>query len=382
MWGNSNEVPVLRGGAGHEVSELVGSKSSDEDVSPSLVSIIIINFNYGRFLESAVRSALNQTYAPLEVVVVDDGSTDNSLCVLKKFEGLITVISKQRGGHVSAFNAGFAACQGEVVVFLDADDVLRPNCIARVMAHWRRGLSKLQYRLDTIDAEGADQRMFFPDYPATLTSEEIKRRLLRFGWYPWPVSSGNAFARDFVAKVTPICEQRIFKSPDGFLNKMAPLFGAVGVLDEVLADYRVHGCNVWAQSGKVTNREAFSRTVRFDAILHAEFVATAARFGFNVDDYNHQPVPQWVERRQLSLRLCPERHPIADDTMLAVLSRGLHSAAVAPGLSVFGRLSWALWFILIAVLPERPLLYFLQRGRAQSHRTSWARSLVLMSKRA
>ena len=223
---------------------------------------------------------------------------------------------------------------------------------------------------------------FFQTIPPTLTSEEIKRRLLRFGWYPWPVSSGNAFARDFVAKVTPICEQRIFKSPDGFLNKMAPLFGTVGVLDEVLGEYRVHGANVWAQSGKATNREAFSRTVRFDAILHAEFVAAAARFGFMVDDYDHQPVPQWVERRQLSLRLCPERHPIADDTMLAVLSRGLHSAVVAPGLSVFGRLSWALWFILIAVLPEWSLLYFLQRGRAQSHRTNWARSLVSMSKRA
>jgi hypothetical protein len=119
------------------------------------------------------------------------------------------------------------------------------------MANWHKGLSKLQYRLDTIDAEGVDQRMPFPDYPPTLTSEEIRRRLLRFGWHPWPVSSGNAFARDFVARLTPICEQRIFKSPDGFLNKMAPLFGPVGVLNEVLGDYRVHGANVWAQSERL-----------------------------------------------------------------------------------------------------------------------------------
>ena len=329
-----------------------------------------------------MRSALNQSYVPLEVVVVDDGSTDNSLSILKKFEGQITIISQQRGGHVSAFNAGFAACQGEVVVFLDADDVLRPNCIARVMASWRRGLSKVQFRLNTIDADGIDQRMPFPDYPPSLTSEEIKRRLLRFGFYPWPVSSGNAFARDFVSKVTPIPQERIFKSPDGFLNKMAPLFGKVRVLDEVLGDYRVHGANVWAQSGRATNRETFARTVRFDAILHAEFVAAAGRFGFTVDDYVHQPVPQWIEMRLLSLRLCPEQHPIPHDTVANVLRLGVHSALVAPGVTMLGRLSWMGWFIGMALIPEQPLLRLLQRGRAQAHRSQWARSVVRMSKRA
>jgi ADP-heptose:LPS heptosyltransferase len=352
------------------------------DVSALLVSVVIINFNYGRFLEKAVTSALDQTYAPVEIVVVDDGSTDNSLCILKKYEGRVTLISKKRGGHVSAFNAAFAACRGEVIVFLDADDVLRPNCIARVMANWRRGLSKVQFRLDTIDAHGIDQRLPFPHYPPTLTSDEIKRRLLRFGWYPWPVSSGNAFARDFVLQVAPIPQERVFKSPDGFLNKMAPLFGNVEVLNEILGAYRVHGANVWAQSGKAANRATFSQTVRFDAVLHAEFVAAAARLGFTVEDYCHLPVPQWIEMRLLSLRLCPERHPITGDNMLAVLKLGLYSAAVAPGINIVGRLSWTSWFIAIAALPEWPLLYLVKRGRAQSRRSKWARALVGMSKRA
>jgi glycosyltransferase involved in cell wall biosynthesis len=351
-------------------------------MTPPLVSIVVINFNYGRYLEKAVASALAQSYAPLEVVVVDDGSTDNSLNILKKFAGRISLVNKSRGGHVSAFNAGFAASRGDVLVFLDADDILFPNCIARVMTLWRSGLSKVQFRLNTIDANGVDQQLPFPFYSRTLNHDEIKRRLLRFGYYPWPVSSGNAFARRFVAKLAPIPQERIFKSPDGYLNKMAPLFGEVAVLDEILGAYRVHGGNVWAQSGESINREAFPRTVRFDAVLHSEFVTVAARLGHAVDGYGNQPVPPWVENRLLSLRLCPDLHPIEGDTVAGVLRLGLRSAAVAPGVTAFGRLSWALWFIALAALPKLALPYFLKRGRAQSHRSSLARTLVRWSIRS
>lgn len=351
------------------------------EVPRTLVSIVIINFNYGRFLREAVASALAQSYARCEVIVVDDGSTDESLQVLEPFHGRITLVSKAQGGHVSALNAGFAASRGEVLFFVDADDTLRPECAARVMSAWRPGLCKMQFRLDTIDAKGIDQHMPFPYYPRNLTGGEIKRRALRFGYYPWPVSTGNAFARTFVAKLAPIPPERIFKSPDGFLNKMAPLYGDVAVLDEVLGAYRVHGGNLWAQSGKSINRATYARTVRFDAVLHAEFAAAASRFGFKVAEYGRQPVPQWIENRLLSLRLCPEQHPIPGDTIPGVLWLGLRSALAAPGITVLGRLSWMLWFIALAALPETMLLQVLRRSRAQSHRSPLARMLVKWSNR-
>jgi glycosyltransferase involved in cell wall biosynthesis len=121
--------------------------SVPEEVRRPLVSIVISN--------------LNQTYELVEVVALDDESTDNFLDILKQFDGRITVVSEARGGHVSAINAGFAASRGEVLVFLDADDVLYPNYIARVMRSWRRDMSKVQFRLDTVDAEGIDQQMPF-----------------------------------------------------------------------------------------------------------------------------------------------------------------------------------------------------------------------------
>jgi GT2 family glycosyltransferase len=141
----------------------------------------------------------------------------------------------------------------------------------------------------------------------------------------------------------------------------------------------VHGRNAWAQSAQGINRETYARTVRFDAVLHAEFVALAARHGHDVGAYEQQPVPQWVENRMLSLRLAPERHPIAGDTVWHVARLGLRGAMVAPDLNVFGRATWMLWFVALAVLPVPWIVYLARRGRAQSRRSLLARILVRLA---
>ena len=74
-----------------------------------LVSIIINNYNYGRFLDEAISSALNQTYPHIEVVVVDDGSTDDSRQLIANYEDHIVSVLKENRGMSSACNAGFAA---------------------------------------------------------------------------------------------------------------------------------------------------------------------------------------------------------------------------------------------------------------------------------
>ena len=132
------------------------------------VSIIVDNYNYGRFLGIAIESALAQTWKNLEVIVVDDGSTDESPEVISRYVGRITAIRKENGGQASAFNVGFQHSSGQLVIFLDADDVLYPNCVACVVARYRAGISKIQYRLDTIDAAGRNMSMPFPYYSPDL----------------------------------------------------------------------------------------------------------------------------------------------------------------------------------------------------------------------
>ena len=84
-----------------------------------LASIIVNNYNYGRFLPDAIESALAQSYPRVEVIVVDDGSTDHSRAVIARYGARIHAVLKPNGGQASAFNAAFAHSYGEA---------LRPHC--------------------------------------------------------------------------------------------------------------------------------------------------------------------------------------------------------------------------------------------------------------
>jgi glycosyltransferase involved in cell wall biosynthesis len=90
-----------------------------------MVSIIIPCFNHARFLSEAIESALAQTLAPLEVIVVDDGSTDDSADVASRYP--VKLVRQGNAGLAAARNAGLAVSRGAIVIFLDADDRLRPE---------------------------------------------------------------------------------------------------------------------------------------------------------------------------------------------------------------------------------------------------------------
>ena len=93
------------------------------------VSIIIPTYNHARFLRAAIESALRQTRPALEVIVVDDGSTDETPEILAQFDDRICVRWQENRGPAAARNAGIAAARGDFLLFLDSDDVLLPACV-------------------------------------------------------------------------------------------------------------------------------------------------------------------------------------------------------------------------------------------------------------
>ena len=102
-------------------------------------SIIVSSYNYGRFLRVAIDSALNQTYPETEVIVVDDGSRDESPQIIAEYGGRITPLIKANGGQGSVFNEGFKLSRGDVIVFLDSDDMLFSDTIERTMPLFEDG---------------------------------------------------------------------------------------------------------------------------------------------------------------------------------------------------------------------------------------------------
>lgn len=101
------------------------------------VSIIIPCYNNGSYVAEAIQSALSQTYENIEMIVVNDGSTDDSDAEISKFSDQITYLNQTNSGACVARNNGLARASGDYIKFLDADDILEPDCVETQMAHAR-----------------------------------------------------------------------------------------------------------------------------------------------------------------------------------------------------------------------------------------------------
>ncbi len=98
-----------------------------------LVSIITPSYNQGEFIEETIKSVLNQDYPNIEYIVIDGGSTDNTLSILEKYKGRLHYISEKDEGQSDAINKGFKLAKGDIVAWLNSDDVYAENCISKAV---------------------------------------------------------------------------------------------------------------------------------------------------------------------------------------------------------------------------------------------------------
>lgn len=102
------------------------------------VSVVISNYNYGRYLRQAIDSVLTQSRPPLEVLVVDDGSTDGSEAVVRRYGDRVRWVQQHCRGVSAARNLGVQESRGGLITFLDADDYWMPEKLERQVARWRQ----------------------------------------------------------------------------------------------------------------------------------------------------------------------------------------------------------------------------------------------------
>jgi glycosyltransferase involved in cell wall biosynthesis len=222
------------------------------------ITIVICNYNYGRFLERALRSALGQSYR-CQVIVVDDGSTDDSRDILTRWQAAhtadddperIEVILQPNGGQISAYNKGFTHASGDVVVFLDTDDTLDANAAEVLSRSFVEGVAKVHYRMRLVDAKGTPLGGTIPN---ALADGEVFRRFASHGLlYPSAPGSGNAYRRTVLERLFPLPTDPYDRhGADFFAIYGAGVFGQVRAIEAPLATYCVHGSPTEAAKGLV-----------------------------------------------------------------------------------------------------------------------------------
>lgn len=226
-----------------------------------LISILINNYNYADFVGRAIESALQQSRDLCEVIVVDDGSTDASREVISSYGAQIKCIIKPNGGQASAFNAGFAAARGEVIVFLDSDDLLLPGAVEELANQYAEDAEwvKTVWQMQEIGPGGENRSSFTPNHPPDegyLLAEVVERGPLAVNSAP---TSGNAWRRSFLDQVMPVPEAEYLRGADGYLLMLAPLYGRILRVDRPLSCYRVHGTNFLASQSEFEKMETLKR---------------------------------------------------------------------------------------------------------------------------
>jgi glycosyltransferase involved in cell wall biosynthesis len=316
-----------------------------------LVSIIIDNFNYARFIRAAIDSALAQSYAPIEVIVVDDGSTDNSRDVISSYGDQLSAIFKRNGGHASAFNAGFRASHGSIVMFLDADDALLPEAIEEVVRAWHPGVAKAQFVLAHVDTSGHALGGTVPYSPAQMPEGDIRASILEAGGYIGVPTSGNAFARTVLDRVMPLPESQWRQAADTSLEIIAPFMGDVVSLRRILGCYRIHESN-----HGMLGAELDSRKLRVKIIIDLQRECALSEFadnsGFTLPREWAAREPAHLKYRLASLRADPAHHPLMDDRPMRLMLMGVRSAWRNPAYNLKSKIFHTIWFPLAAFMPQ------------------------------
>ena len=315
-----------------------------------LVSIVINNYNYEQFLPVAIDSALAQTYQYVEVLVVDDCSTDGSRDLISSYgDRIIPVFHEKNGKQGAAFNSGFDKSRGDIVIFLDADDYLYPSAVDQIVQAWQPDIAKVHYRLAVIDSAGNPRGFSYPQ-GNRLSSGRLEALIFDRGTYTGVPTSGNAISRKVLAQIMPIPAE-FNTTSDDYLSVIVPLYGAVIAVEDALGAYRIHTSNQWAMTAITSDR--FHRFIRHDMQRCQLLKEKGATLGYAVPEDLETRFFGRVWSRLSSLKFEPQSHPIASDRPIPLAFAGIeavwrHSDHPWQKCMVF-----TIWFLWVGVMPSQ-----------------------------
>lgn len=252
-----------------------------------LVSILINNYNYGRFLAEAIDSALMQTYPNIEVIVVDDGSTDNSHKIIESYSDRIISIVKQNGGQASAFNAGFAASNGEIVCFLDSDDIFLPDKVKEIVNIFTEH-QDIDWCFHVLNFFGNNQHEFMSSDDLQYSRKYDLRSTIKRGKLSGKIPEINlatstmCFRSSLLKKILPMPEA-IKISSDDYIKYTSLGLTPGYILIKELALQRIHDCNAYTLR---TDRDKLKLMAKINVLsaywMRTNFPTVMSKFSNNI----------------------------------------------------------------------------------------------------
>jgi len=275
------------------------------ETSPApLVSVVLNSYNYGRYVRQAMESVFAQCYRPLELIVVDDGSTDDSKAVIEGCAARApiptTLLFKENGGQASALNAGFAQAKGTHVFALDSDDYWMPDKIQQMMSFALSlpdaGLYQHQLRHES---GGLDKDLLISGDLAAVWRKvrSVNMALPRHLGAVFVPTTGLGWRAEVLQRILPIPE-RLVTCADAYLTRMACLHGPLYSHPEPLGVWRDHGGNAGRQ-GQYGFHRYWLPVVR--PALNAALIAAHEDIRF-VYHPSAQIAEPWLELQRALLR--------------------------------------------------------------------------------
>jgi glycosyltransferase involved in cell wall biosynthesis len=226
--------------------------SGNSSATEPLVTVIVDTYNQGRYIEEAIDSVLAQEYAwddreGMEVLVVDDGSDDDTPDRVKKYGAKVQYLRKANGGQASAFRTGLERARGEIVAFLDGDDAWMPGKLRRMIEEFSKqpDAGMVYHRLREFD-ERSGQHCDGDFVGVSGAVPDDQKKLMSYILYP---TSALAFRRNCLDALLPIPEELRIQA-DAYLSALAIFVAPVVAIDEPLGIYRIHGSNLFRANGR------------------------------------------------------------------------------------------------------------------------------------
>jgi hypothetical protein len=264
-------------------------------------SVLIDTYNHERFIEQAIVSVLEQDFpaSEREIIVVDDGSTDKTTEIVKKFAPRVRLLRKENGGQASAFNAGIPECKGEIIAFLDGDDWWAPGKLKTVTEalDQDKSIGLVGHGITEVHPDGRRHEELLRETPRFRIDSEEGARAFRLR-KSFLGTSRMTFRRELLRQIGKVPEALRIEA-DEYLFTIGGFLSDVLILRESFTFYRLHDKNAFQIADG--NREATRRKQKILEALAESLKAELAER--HAAENVARMVVEWIETEAEMIRL-------------------------------------------------------------------------------